>query len=75
MLLEGKKVVELFSRVRVIYMDDKDYHICLEISAAEDLFNLFVPVTQTQNYTSVNNVCSMKCLVLCIRKFSDNILV
>lgn len=55
-------------------MDDKDYHICLEISAAEDLFNLFVLVTQTSSYTSVNNVCSMKCLVLCIGKFADNFL-
>lgn len=44
------------------------------MSATEDLFNLFVPVAQTYSYTSVNNVCSMKCLVLCIGNFSDNIL-
>jgi len=56
-------------------MNDKEYyHIYLEIPAKEDLFNLFVPVTQTYSSTPVNNVCSMKCLVIRIGNLSDNIL-
>lgn len=78
MLLEGKKDERLQNYFQgwnlAVLMSDKEYYyIHLEIRATEDLFNLFVHVTQTHTYASVSNVCSVKYLLLCIGNFSGNI--